>query len=107
MVEEVEKAPDDDDAALEYTLKKPILAMGEEKTVLKFREPTGADLIAVQNPVIFYPYAVPVKIEHDMPKMVAMIARLANIPSSSVAQISPQDLIGIAWLLSPFFLPAL
>jgi hypothetical protein len=98
-----EKAPK---IAIEFPLDEPINAYGEELTVLKLRKPTGIDLIEIGNPVNFYPYATPVKIEHDMAKVQAMVARLANIPSSSVARIGPQDLVGLAWAISPFFIPA-
>lgn len=102
--------PEQDDIGqsedLEYTLSKAISAYGESVTVLKLRKPTGADLVRIGNPVNFYPHADPIKIEHDMPKMVAMIARLSNIPSSSIEKIGPQDLIGLAWAISPFFIPA-
>lgn len=92
--------------AIEFPLDEPINAYGQEVTVLKLRKPTGLDLIEIGNPVNFYPYATPVKIEHDMPKVQAMVARLANIPSSSVVRIGVNDLVGLAWAISPFFIPA-
>jgi hypothetical protein len=91
---------------IEYQLAEPINAYGEEIKVLKLRKPTGMDLIEIGNPVDFYPYAEPVKVAHDMPKVRAMLARLANIPSSSVARLGPRDLVGLAWAISPFFIPA-
>ena len=90
---------------IEYPLSEPINAYGEKTMVLKLRKPTGADLIRVGNPVVFYPHADPVKIEHDMPRMVQMISRLAGVPSSSVERMLPADLTGLAWTLSPFFIP--
>lgn len=98
-----EKQPE---IVIEYPLDEPINAYGEEVTTLKLRKPTGLDLIEIGNPVTFYPYADPVKVEHDMPKVQAMVARLANIPSSSVSRIGPRDLVGLAWAISPFFIPA-
>jgi len=71
------------------------------------RLPTGADLVRIGNPVLFYPHAEPAKIEHDMPKMLTMIARLSDLPSSSIELMEPKDLIAAAWLLSPFFIPGL
>jgi hypothetical protein len=91
---------------IEYQLTEPINAYGEEVKVLKMRKPTGLDLIRIGNPVTFYPMIDPPRIEHDMPKMVQMIARLSGVPSSSIERIDPRDLIGIAWLVSPFFIPA-
>lgn len=92
--------------AIQFELSEPIMAYGEEVTILKIRKPTGLDLIEVGNPVTFYPYTEPVKVEHDMVKVRAMLARLANIPSSSVGNIGARDLVGLAWAISPFFIPA-
>ncbi|HEY2210275.1 MAG TPA: phage tail assembly protein [Bradyrhizobium sp.] len=100
------EAEDEEEERIEYQLTEPINAYGEDVKVLKLRMPTGSDLIRVGNPVAFYPNADPVKIEHDMPKMVQMIARLSGVPSSSVERMNPRDLIGVAWVLSPFFIPA-
>jgi hypothetical protein len=99
-----EQEPEED--RIEYELTEPINAYGEEIKVLKMRKPTGVDLIRVGNPVAFYPNAEPIKIEHDMPRMVQMIARLTGVPSSSIERMNPRDLIGVAWVLSPFFIPA-
>jgi hypothetical protein len=97
-----EEAPE---IAIEFPLSEPINAYGNKIEVLKLRKPTGVDLIEVGNPVNFYPYADPIKIEHDMPKVRSMLARLANIPSSSIDRIGPRDLVGLAWAISPFFIP--
>jgi Phage tail assembly chaperone proteins, E, or 41 or 14 len=91
--------------AIEYPLDEPIKAYNEEVKVLKLRKPNGNDLIQVGSPVIFYPHVEPPKIEFDMPKVIAMLARLSNTPSSSIAMIGPQDLTGLAWAISPFFIP--
>jgi Phage tail assembly chaperone proteins, E, or 41 or 14 len=107
MAKQPEKNEEKPDIAFEYPLAQPINAYNEEVSILKIRKPTGIDLIEVGNPVTFYPYADPVKVEHDFPKVRKMVARLANVPSSSVDRISPQDLIGLAWAISPFFIPAL
>jgi hypothetical protein len=107
MAKEPEKTEDEKpEYAIEYPLSEPLKAYGETVSVLKLRKPTGVDLIEVGNPVTFYPYADPVKIEHDMPKVRAMLARLANIPSSSIERLGPRDLVGLAWAISPFFIPA-
>ena len=88
-----------------FVLQKPIRAYDEMVSVLKLRKPTGADLIRVGNPVIFSPFADPPRIEHDMSKVVAMVARLANVPSSSLEALDPQELTSLAWAISPFFVP--
>lgn len=92
---------------LVFELTTPILSYGEEIKVLNLRKPTGADLIRIGNPVLFTPHVEPPRVEHDMPRMVTMIATLSNTPSSSIATMDPKDLIGLAWSLSPFFIPAL
>lgn len=94
-----------DDYILEFKLRKPIQAYGEEISVLKLRRPTGADVLKVGNPVKFYPHTDPVQVEHDYPKVVAMVALLARVPSSSLTALTPSELADIAWDISPFFLP--
>lgn len=103
MADEVYKPPEN--IAVEFPLTVPIKAYGEEVKVIRMRKPTGADLVRVGNPVNFYPYADPVKVEHDMSKVVAMAARLSNIPSASIEMMDSNDLIGMAWAMSPFFIP--
>jgi hypothetical protein len=93
-------------AEIEFPLSKPIIAYGDEVTVLKLRKPTGVDLIRIGNPVTFYPHLEPPKIEHDMERVVAMVARLAGVPSSSLERLEPDELVGLAWAISPFFIPA-
>ncbi|KWV43419.1 hypothetical protein AS156_25220 [Bradyrhizobium macuxiense] len=92
---------------IEFALRTPILAYGEEISVLKIRKPMGADLVAVGNPVKFSPFTSPPTVEHDYPKIVEMAARLANVPSSSLTKLDPEDLITLAWTITPFFVPAL
>jgi tail assembly chaperone E/41/14-like protein len=104
--ETVDSAPEKKDSGFEFELSKPIVAFSNEVKVLKIRRPTGADLIRIGNPVIFTPYLDPPRIEHDMGKVVAMVAALSNTPSPSLAALDPADLIGLAWAISPFFMPA-
>lgn len=92
--------------AMKFALAKPIQAHGEELKAVTFREPTAGDIIKVGNPVILDMATDPPVITHDARKMTSMIAALANIPPSSVAQMAPNDWVGCAWLLSPFFTPA-
>lgn len=92
-----------------YPLKTPIKSYGEDVKIIRMRRPTPRDLVTVGNPVIFYPHAEPVRIEHDYDKVVAMVARLSTdpvIPSSSLADLDLNDLVGLAWAISPFFTPA-
>jgi hypothetical protein len=104
--------PDDETEAetsvtetIDYTPNKPIIAYGQKVPTLKMRRPTGSDLLAVGNPVKFSPYTDPPSVEHDYKKVVAMVARLANVPSSSLTDLDPEDLAGLAWTISPFFIP--
>ena len=90
---------------LVHNLAKPIQAHGETVSELRFREPTGADIVNVGNPVIFDMASDPPKVTHDDRKMAAMMARLANVPPSSIGLMGPQDWVACAWLLTPFFVP--
>ena len=87
-------------------LTKPIQAYTETLSVIKMRMPTGADLLRVGNPVDFDPVSDPPKISHNMQRVQAMVARLANIPSGSIEKMAPQDLVACSWAITPFFLPA-
>lgn len=102
-----ENKAEDSPSVIEFPLRKPLKAYGEEVSVLKIRKPTGADLLRVGNPVKFYPFAKPPLVEHDMPRMIEMVARLSNVPSSSLEQLDPDELTTLAWHVSPFFIPAL
>lgn len=88
-----------------FRLSKPITVHGKELTEIQFREPTGMDIIHVGVPVKLDMASDPPKVEHDTRRMSEMIARLGDVPPSSQAQMDPQDWMGVAWLLSPFFMP--
>lgn len=89
------------DDGITFPLKKKIEAHGEELSELKLREPTALDIIEVGNPVRLD--GTNNTIFHDDRKMQGMIARLAGIPPSSVAQLAPNDFVAMAWALTPFF----
>lgn len=95
-----------EDIAVEFPLVKPINAYGEELKVLKLRKPTGTDLLRIGNPVKFSPYSDPPSVDHDYPKVLAMVARLANVPSSSLERLDTDDLTALAWTITPFFIPS-
>jgi hypothetical protein len=97
--------PAEDPAALVHTLQKPVMSFGEELKELRFREPTGADIIAAGVPVILDMANDPPRVLHDAPKMSAMMGRLANVSPQTIASMGPQDWMSCAWLLSPFFMP--
>ncbi|MGY3278125.1 phage tail assembly protein [Bradyrhizobium sp. S3.7.6] len=95
-----------EEIAVEFALTKPINAYGEEVKVLKLRKPMGADLLRVGNPVKFSPYTDPPQVDHDYGKVLAMVARLANVPSSSLERLDTDDLSALAWTITPFFIPS-
>jgi hypothetical protein len=104
--------PDDDAAAADAAaaeitlpLRKPIPVYTDKVSTLKLRRPTGSDLVQIGNPVIFDPVSYPPVVRHDMPRMCAMLARLADIPESSIERLEPEDLVAAAWAVSPFFIP--
>lgn len=86
-------------------LSKPIPVYDDQRAVLALRKPTGKDLIQIGNPVIFDPISEPPRVNHDMPRMCAMLARLADVPHSSIERLEPEDLVAAAWAVSPFFIP--
>jgi hypothetical protein len=95
----------DEEERFDFTLQEPINVFGDMVSVLKWRKPNGADLIRIGNPVVPYPGSDPIKIEHDMPKVIAMVARITDTPTSSLERMSTKDMVDWAWLLTSFFLP--
>ena len=90
----------------EFALQAPIVAYKEPITALKLRRATGADLIAiVRNPVIFTPSIFPPEVRHDLPRVVALVARLSGVPSSSLGKMSSLELTALAWSISPWLMP--
>lgn len=87
------------------TLAKPIPVFKDKVAEIKFRKPTGGDIIRIGNPVQFDPISNPPRISHDAGKMTAMMARLSGFPSSSFDFMEPQDWVSCAWALTPFFMP--
>ncbi|MGH6739381.1 MAG: phage tail assembly protein [Bradyrhizobium sp.] len=90
----------------EFPLSRPIKAYDEEVDVLKVRRPTAIDLIQIGNPVLYTPGSPP-RIELDFVKLIAFLARLSQVPSSSLERLDPQDLIEIGWSLAPFLVPGM
>ncbi|WP_312315417.1 phage tail assembly protein [Atlantibacter sp.] len=87
----------------ELQLTKPINAHGEAIHVLEFSEPTGKDVRELG-----YPYQMN---QDESIKLLSgvvskYIVRLANVPQSSVDQMSPADLNTAAWMVAGFFLQA-
>jgi len=89
------------------SLRKPVMGGdGEEVSELTFREPTGADIEKVGNPVSVDFSQDPPKISYEKP-MSAMIAALAEVPPSTVKLMNARDWENAALLITNFFLPDL
>lgn len=93
------------DGKYTFPLSKPVMAHGDNVKEFVLREPTGADIIAVGNPVSFDPTGNGPSVQIDDARMAAMISRLASVPPSAVAALSPKDLINLGWALASFFMP--
>ncbi|MFS8051582.1 phage tail assembly protein [Rhizobium sp. BR 317] len=94
-----------EDGKLDFPFDYEIEAHGEKVKKLVLREPQGADVIAVGNPVQFDPISDPPRVLVDDKRMATMISRLAAVPPSTVAQLKPKDLISLGWQLTGFFMP--
>ena len=104
---ETKKVETIENPEIEFKLRTPIVAYGDEISVLKLRKPTGTDLLRVGNPVKFSPFTTPPSVEHDFQRVIEMVARLSGVPSSSIEKMDPQELTALAWEISPFFIPTL
>ncbi|MEJ8324389.1 MULTISPECIES: phage tail assembly protein [Kosakonia] len=85
----------------ELVLTKPIQAHGETISVLELREPTGKDVRELGFPYVTTGDA---GVRLDAGVVAKYIARLGNIPPSSVDTMSPADLNTISWEVAGFFL---
>ncbi|EBY3290824.1 phage tail assembly protein [Enterobacter roggenkampii] len=85
----------------ELELSNPVNAHGETISVLEFNEPTGKDVRELG-----YPYQMnqdeSIKLQAHI--IAKYIVRLANVPLSTVDQMSPGDLNSAGWLIAGFFL---
>ncbi|WP_413722696.1 phage tail assembly protein [Sodalis sp. RH24] len=84
-------------------LTTPISAHGEEISQIDLRDPTGKDVREIG-----YPYQMnPDESVKLLAGVVAKyIARLGNVPPSSVDTMSPSDLNTAGWMVAGFFLQA-
>ena len=85
----------------EMVLNQPVSAHGETISVLEFKEPTGKDVRELG-----YPYQMnqdeSIKLQAHI--IAKYIVKLANVPLSTVDQMSPGDLNSAGWLVAGFFL---
>ena len=95
-------------AEIVITLRKSIIAHGDEVKELKFREPTAGDIERCGNPVNidFFSGETP-KMTFDAKAMSAMMSLLATVPPSAIKQMHPRDWNSAAWGLASFFMPDL
>jgi len=95
-------------AELLVSLRKSIMAHGDEIKELKFREPTAGDIERCGNPVnIDFISGDTPKMTFDAKAMSAMMSLLANVPPSTIKQMHPRDWNSAAWSLANFFMPDL
>lgn len=66
----------------EFTLTKPIKVLGEDVSVLTITEPTLGDLKVLDG----------YRADQGIAMTIALIAKMANIPSANAEQISVADL---------------
>jgi hypothetical protein len=105
---EAKKTNGSADDVLTVQLRKPIMAHGDEISVLKFREPTAGDIEKCGNPVnIDFNSGSTPKMSFDSKAMSAMMSSLAAVPPSTIKQMHPRDWNTAAWNLASFFMPDL
>ena len=109
MVDETEKPKmNGATSSIVQTLRKSVIANGDEVNELTFREPTAADIERVGNPVNIDMLSGDVpKVTFDARAMTQMMALLATVPPSTIRQMHPRDWNSAAWQLASFFIPDL
>ncbi len=95
------------EALVVLTLAKPVMALGEDILELRFRAPTGKDLIELGNPVSVNVYSDdPIQtVKVDWSIMGRMMSRLAGVPLTTIEALPPNVLTKAATELSPAFFP--
>lgn len=94
-----------------FELSAPAQAHGELITKLTLRPVTGADIKACGYPFTFGNFraleAAPDTAEPDVrfnaPVVIAMISRLAGVPTSTVKSLSGMDIFQLGWVLFGLF----
>ena len=98
------------DDKIVVTLRKVIIANGDEVKELIFREPTAGDIERVgSNPVNIEQVGETgkLKVTFDSKSMSHMMSILAAVPPSTIKQMHPKDWNTAAWELANFFMPDL
>jgi hypothetical protein len=79
---------------------------GDDVDELKFREPTGADIERVGNPInIDMMSGDTPKVTFDTKIMTQMMSTLAAVPPSTIRKMHTRDWNTAAWSLTSFFMP--
>lgn len=86
-------------------LSKSIMSYGQSIDEISFRVPTAADILRCGIPAMINPFDDPPRMDFRPREMNAMMAALANVPSNSLAQLTPGDWLACAWSVSRFFMP--
>ena len=79
---------------------------GDEVDELTFREPTGADIERIGNPInIDMMSGDTPKVTFDTKIMTQMMSVLAAVPPSTIRKMNTRDWNTAAWSLTSFFMP--
>lgn len=94
------------DGSVTYQLSEPVKVPGktgeEMSDRLTFRKPNGGDVTRHGMPVII-DYSGGKDMTYDAPKMTAMMAALAGVPSIVIERLDVEEWHACAFLLSGFF----
>jgi hypothetical protein len=101
----VEEEPAADSKDLTVKLQKAVQAHGETIKEIKFRRPTGGDLMGLTDWPIVIDYQTG-RVSPNPPVMGAMMSTLAGVPPSTIRQLEAQDWTTCSHRLMGFFVPA-
>jgi len=87
-------------------LSKPVHVHGDEVSELRFREPTGEDIMSVGSPIRIDALGKEVKIRYETDEMSAMMCRLGTFTPSTLKEMTARDWENAALQLAHrFFIP--
>lgn len=88
----------------EFKLRKPVQSEGQEIDKLTFREPIGDDVIACGYPISLVTNAEGGTEYRVNPAAIAKLAaRMANVPPSTIKNLSVADFNDLTGVISGFF----
>jgi len=103
--QEAPAAPAVDDKSITVALQTEVQAHGEIIKELKFRRPTGGDLMTLGDWPITIDYTTG-RVSPNPPIMGEIMSKLAGVPPSTIKQIDARDWTTCAHRLMGFFVPA-